>query len=270
MGALTFEMMGRSLWLANSVLAAVVVVRLLIFKLGVTYRFFVISFVFNIARSVVAWPLEVNSRAYASFWKSTEPVTWLLSTLVLLELCSLIFKEYRGIQVLGRRAIFASLALSVLVSLIILAPTWRHSDQPILSIPRFLMVERGVDSALVLLLLLLLVVLAVLPIPLSRNVVIHSILYATYFLASSLGIFIANLTSLHTSMLINTCQMGVATLCLLAWIVLLSREGETKVAVFAKPLPAAYEERLVEQLANINATLLRASSKVDAGRLVGK
>jgi hypothetical protein len=37
-----------------------------------------------------------------------------------------------------------------------------------------------------------------------------------------------------------------------------------------KPLPAAYEEKLVEQLASINATLLRASSKVESARLVSK
>lgn len=270
MGAPTFELIDRSLWLVNSVLSAVLVVRLCLLKLASTYRFFVISFAVSVVLSVAGLTLDVNSPTYAQVWKATEPVRWLLNTLIVLELCSLIFKEYRGIQVLGRRAIYASVVVSVFVSLIILAPTWRHSNQPILAVPRFLMVERGVDSALVLLLLLLLVLLAVLPIPLSRNVVVHIILYATYFLASSLGIFIANLTSLQTSMLINTCLMGVSTLCLLAWIVLLSRAGESKVAVFAKPLPAAYEQRLVEQLTSINATLLRASSRVDAGRLVGK
>jgi len=212
--------------------------------------------------------MDYASGSYSNFWRATEPVTWLLSTLVVLELCSLIFKEYRGIQVLGRWTIYGCLAVSVLISLILLAPTWRHSNEAILSIPRFLMVERGVDSALVLLLLLLLVFLAVLPIPLSRNVVIHSVLYATFFLSSSLGIFIANVASPQTVATISTCLMGVASLCLVAWIVLLSREGESKIAVMPKPLPAVYEQRLVEQLSSINATLLRASSKVESGRLV--
>jgi hypothetical protein len=260
----------RSLWLGNMLLCSALVVRLYHSKLASTYRFFSASIAFTLVRSVVLWPIDDQSTVYTKIWKSTEPISWLLSTLVVLELCSLIFKEYRGIQVLGRRTIYASLAASVLISLILLAPTWRHSNQAILSTTRFLMVERGVDSALVILLLLLLVFLALLPIPLSRNVVIHSVLYATFFMASSLGIFIANMTSPQAGIVISTCLLGVSVLCLVAWIVLLSREGESKVAVMPKPLPAAYEQRLVEQLSSINATLLRASSKVESARLVGK
>jgi hypothetical protein len=270
MVALTSMSIERSLWLGNIVLCSVLIGRLYLVKLAATYRFFFTSITFTLVRSISVWQIDPRSPVYATFWKATEPISWLLSTLVVLELCSLIFKEYRGIQVLGRRTIYASLAASVLISLILLMPTWRHSNQAMLSIPRFLMVERGVDSALVILLLLLLAFLALLPIPLNRNVVIHSVLYSTFFMASSLGIFIANMTNPQTSILISTCLMGVAFLCLVAWIGLLSPEGETKVAVMPKPLPAAYEQRLVEQLSSINATLLRASSKVESARLVGK
>jgi len=270
MVALTSMSIERSLWLGNALLCAALIVRLYVVKLASTYRFFFVSLVFSLVRTGSLWPINDRSPAYANVWKSTEPISWMLSTLVVLELCSLIFKEYRGIQVLGRRTIYASLATSVLISLILLAPTWRHSNEGMLSISRFLMVERGVDSALVILLLLLLVFLALLPIPLSRNVVIHSILYATFFMTSSLGIFIANVTSPQTRLVISTCLLGVAFLCLVAWIGLLSPEVETKVAVMPKPLPAAYEQRLVEQLSSINATLLRASSKVESARLVGK
>jgi len=270
MAAPTFITVERSLWFCNTALSAVLVVKLLLSKLASTYRFFVANAVFGIVCAVVLWRMDLSSPAYFDFWRATKPVTWVLSTLVVLELCSLIFKEYRGIQVLGRRTIYGSMAAAVLISLILLAPTWRQSSQPILSFQRFLMVERGVDSALVILLLLLLVFLALLPIPLSRNVVIHSVLYATYFLCGSIGIFIANGTSKEAGLVISTCLMGVAFMCLSAWNILLSREGETKIALMPKPLPAAYEEKLVEQLASINATLLRASSKVESARLVSK
>lgn len=266
MAAPTFMTVERSLWLGNTVLSAALVCKLLFSKLAPTYRFFFAAILLSIVRAVVTLRMDWTSEAYNRFWRATEPVTWLLNTLVVLELCALIFKEYRGIQVLGRRTIYGSLAAAVLISLILLAPTWRHSSQPILSVQRFLMVERGVDSALVILLLLLLVFLALLPIPLSRNVVIHSILYATYFLSGSIGIFIANVTSAGTTTVISACLMGVSFLCLTAWNALLSRAGETKVAVMPKPLPAAYEQRLVEQLESINATLLRASSKVETTR----
>jgi hypothetical protein len=270
MAAPIYVSVQRSLWFCNTVLSAVLVGRLFFSRLVVTYRYFFAAIVAGIIRTSILWGMDFSSQAYLNFWRATEPITWLINTLVVLELCSLIFKEYRGIQVLGRRTIYGSLAAAVLMSLILLAPTWRQSNQPMLSFQRFLMVERGVDSALVILLLLLLVFLALLPIPLSRNVVIHSVLYAMYFLSGSIGIFIANGTSAETVLVISTCLMGISFLCLSAWSLLLSREGETKIAVMPKPLPAAYEEKLVEQLSSINATLLRASSKVESARLVGK
>lgn len=255
----------RWLWLASCILSAVLATRLFLIKLSRTYRFFLASLAFTVVRTVVMWPLDIKSGAYWTFWISTEPVTWLFSTLVVLELCSLIFKEYRGIQLLSRRAVYAGLGASLLISVALLVPTWRHSNEPFLSTSRFLMVERGVDSTLVILLLILLVLLALLPIPLSRNVVVHSTLYAAFFMASSLGIFIVNITSFQRyGDMISTVLMGFSLLCLVAWIALLSPQGETKIADIPKLVPADYEQRLVEHLSSINTTLLRARSKVDS------
>jgi hypothetical protein len=257
----------RSLWFLNIVFCAILAARLYYMKLARTYRAFFLYLLFIGVRGVITWNVDPASGAYINIWKATQPAIWILYALVVLELSFLIFREYRGIQVLGRWTVYSSLAASVVISLIILAPTWRQSGEPMLSTPRFLMVERGIDSALVLLLLLLLVFLALLPIPLNRNVIIHSVLYTVFFMAGWMGILIVDLTSFQMASLIGVCLMGVAVLCQVSWILLLSREGEEKIAVFRKPLPAAYEHRLIEQLSSINATLLRASSKVDSATL---
>ena len=44
-------------------------------------------------------------------------------------------------------------------------------------------------------------------------------------------------------------------------LTLITRAGEVKMMAIRKPLVTASEDRLIEQLANINATLLRASKK---------
>lgn len=100
----------RWIWFASCVLSAVLAARLFLIKLSLTYRFFLASLAFTVVRMVVMWPLDIKSPAYWTFWMSTEPVTWLFSTLVVLELCSLIFKDYRGIQLLSRRTVYVSLA----------------------------------------------------------------------------------------------------------------------------------------------------------------
>jgi hypothetical protein len=262
MAAPTLSLIERSLWFLDLAFSVTLCFRLFFLSLASRYRFFIAFLALSTLRSLVAWPLDTQSAAYRVLWKSTQPILWVLYTLVVLELCSLIFKEYRGIQALGRWTVYGSLAVSVFLSTVILAPTWRNSSVPILSTERFLMVERGVDSALVFLLLLLLVFLVLLPIPLSRNVVIHSVLYAVFFVTSSLGILIVNLMGFaEAARVVSICVQGIFLFCLVGWITLLSRKGETKLADFRKPLPAAYEQRLIEQLSHINATLLRASSK---------
>ena len=251
-------------WFASCVLSVVLAARLFLIHLAVTYRFFWASLVFNVLRMAVMWPFDINSQAYRTFWMSTEPITWLFSTLVVLELCSLIFKEYRGIQLLSRRAVYVGFVAALLISVGLVFPTWRHSNETFLSTQRFLMIERGVDSALVILLLIFLGFLALLPIPLSRNVVIHTALYAAFFLTNSLGIFIVNITSFQRyGDLISTVLMGISVLCLIAWIALLSPQGETKIANIPKTFSPELEQHLLEHLSTINKTLLRASSKVD-------
>ncbi len=262
MAAPTLSMIERSLWFLGLVFSGLLAIRLFSLRLALQYRFFVAFLLLSTIRSVAMWPLDPGSKIYMWIWKSTEPVLWILYTLVVLELCALIFKEYRGIQALGRWTVYGSLTASVFLSTVILTPTWRNSNEPILSTERFLMVERGIDSALVFLLLLLLVFLILLPIPLSRNVVIHSVVYAVFFVTSSMAILIVNLIGYAQARgVVSACVQAIFLFCLVSWMTMLSRVGETKLAHFRKPLPVAYEQRLIEQLSHINATLLRASTK---------
>ena len=193
-------------------------------------------------------------------WRATEPIVWVFYVLVVLELCSLILKDYRGIHALGRWIVYGSLALSVLLSIVTVLPTWKRSAEGAFSIQRYLMVERGVDFAVVVLLLLLLVFLVLFPVQLSRNVIVHSVLYAVFFTTNSMGILIVNLTAVRFSVQVNTCLMGIGVLCLIGWLTLITRDGEQKIMAIRHPVPVD-EDRLVSQLKEINATLMRAGKQ---------
>jgi hypothetical protein len=252
----------RSLWFLGLILSLILSFRLIRLKLARAYGFFLCYLLFNTARSLVMWPLSWTSQVYNVIWRWTEPVIWVLFVLVVLELCGLAFKEYRGIQALGRWTIYGSLVVALIFSTLSLLPTWVGSNSPAYSTQRFLMVERGIDFCLVLLLLIVLASLVLFPIRLTKNVTLHAILYSAYFTSNSIGIFIANVTGPHLFAIVSCCLMGVQAVCLTLWVALLSREGETKTMVLRPPV-AADEERLVEQLASINATLLRASGKAN-------
>ncbi len=250
----------RLLWFVGTLSPLLLVGHLFRLKLAHKYRFFLGYLVFDCIRSVVMWFYSPGSVAYRNLWRATEPVIWLLYVLVVLELCSLVFKDYRGIQALGRWIVYGSLAFSVLLSTITVLPTWMHSAEEPFSPQRYLMVERGIDSAIVVLLLLLLGFLVLFPIQLSRNVMIHSVLFAVFFTTNSMGILIVNLTSYRLGVSVSTILMGVTDLCLVGWLILMSRAGEEKIMAIRHPVPVD-ESRLVAQLAEINATLMRAGKQ---------
>ena len=251
----------RSLWLVNIALGALLAARFFHLKLARNYRFFVTYLLFITVRSAATWAFDPGSAIYQNIWRNTQPIVWVLYVLIVLEICSLIFKEYRGIQLLGRWAIWGSLIIAVALSSASLMPTWRNlRTQEVFQ--RYLMIERGIDFALVILLLLILGFLLSLPIPLSRNVVIHCILYSAFFMSNTMGILLVNVTGTHISQLVSLSLQGVSALCLLAWLIFLTREGEVKKMVLRRQLTSSDEEQLLGQLATINATLLRASKKI--------
>ena len=252
----------RSLWLVGNLLALMIFGRFLRLKIARNYRLFLAYLLFDPARSLVFWSYSQDSSVFRNSWLATEPVVWIFYVLVVLELCSLVLKDYRGIQALGRWIVYGSSTISVLVSIITVLPTWRQSSEAVLSVQRYLMIERGIDFAIVLLLLLLLAFLVLFPIQLSRNVIIHSILYAIFFTSNSMGILIVNLTGYHLGMAVSTCLMGVADLCLVGWLILMNQEGEQKKIAIRHPVPVD-ESRLVSQLGEINATLMRARKQTN-------
>jgi len=95
----------RSLWLLNIALGAFLAARFFQLKLARNYRFFVLYLLFITVRSAMTWAFEPGSVIYRTIWRNTQPIVWVLYVLIVLEICSLIFKEYRGIQLLGRWAI---------------------------------------------------------------------------------------------------------------------------------------------------------------------
>jgi hypothetical protein len=261
MFALSLPLVERSLWLFNVILCGVLAARFFQLKLASTYRFFVAYLLFNTIRGLLSWSFSLESVAYRNIWRVTQPIIWLLYILVVLELCSLVFKEYRGIQALGRWAVYGSLAISVCLSTITLVPSWLRSRDPAFSFQRYLMVERGIDFGMVLLLLLILGFLILFPIQLSRNVIVHSVLYSVFFMSGSMATLLVNVTGSGISIAVSSWLMGISMACLIAWMTLISRRGEVTMMAIRKPLVTASEDRLIEQLANINATLLRASKK---------
>jgi hypothetical protein len=249
------------LWGSSIAANAITAWRLRQLCLHLVYRFFFIYLLFAAVRSVTLFllPFNLYSRTYGIIYVVSAPVLWIFYVLVVLELYSLVLQNYAGIHSLGRWTLYGALILSVAISILTLIPSWGNEPSRLLFLCTT--VERGIVFSLVIFLLLILLFLSSYPVALNRNILIHCIVYTVYFLGISMIDLIHNVVGYEVVRQLNYVVLPITMGCYLAWIFLLTRAGENRVAMLRHNWTPAVEQHLVDQLNNINATLLRLSRK---------
>ena len=226
------------------------------------YRFFFAYLIFSAVQTGTAAAMNVKSREYWYFWIYSEPVLWVFYVLVVLELYSLVLDKYKGLYSMGRLALYASVALSVLLSG--LTMLYRAAGVPARQgshvLVNYFAIERGVVCSLLIFLFLILLILSRYPVQLSRNVVIHCIVYSAFFLSNTLGLLLRSVLGISVSRWLSNVQVGITALCVVLWAVLLSRKGESHLITLASLAPEQ-EERILSKLDALNTTFLRAARK---------
>ena len=247
-------------WLRGFALAAtgVAAIRLYFLRLHTVYRVFFWYLAFRLLQTVALMPFSVRSGTYMKLWILSEPVYWLFHILLVLEIYSLVLEKYRGIYTLGRKLLLAALVVSVGISGAGLLSAWGDARQSSL-LNIFYLIDRGIDSSLLIFLLVILAFLAWYPVPLSRNIKVHCTNYFVFFLLGSLNALTRAILPKQFREPMNDIVAFGSLACLVAWIVFLSPQGEK--SVVAVRANSAAESQLLEQLRSFNATLLRAARK---------
>ena len=199
------------------------------------------------------------NNVYGWIWTLTEPVVWILQVLVVLELYSLVLQNHKGIASLGRWAVLAGLTIAIVLSSVTLPSELSHSAEKYTILRCCFLANRGVDASLVVFLLFITAFLAWFPVPLNRNVVLYSMVYALYFIVGTLADLASNLVGLAAWNAVNLAVNGLDLMCVALWIVFLNRAGEAKTVVFRHTWTARHEEVLMRQLAAINTSLMRSA-----------
>lgn len=255
-----FWVLEAILWLSTAAYAGLAF-RMWRSGLHARYRFFFVFVLFRVIRAIALASVPFQRNTYSWIWFGTQPVLWILYILVLLELYGLVLGNYRGLATFGRWVVTAGLAAALVISsLTVGADLAGWGSYPILRY--WSAIDRAVQSGLVIFLLIITAFLAFYPITLSRNVIVHCILYAVYFLSGAAAMLVRNVTdSLTIGQAANVAMSGVSLACIIAWLALLNRKGEEiKVARRPQWRPED-EEQLMRQLASINATLLKAARR---------
>ena len=256
MSTAAFIFLFQILTLVGCLLTAV---KLYVTGLYRRYPMFFLLFVFQIPNTI--WPLFIEGRsdAYAYVWSATEPLTWLLYVLVVLELYRLVLNKHKGLYSLGRWMMYLAIVVAVAISILSLIPHFSPATPQHTRLLRYIYaVDRGVSSSLAIFILLILLFLSRYPVHLSRNVLTHTALYSVYFLSGILGMLLSAIVGLHIYDSVNVLLTGITSVCTFAWFFLLTTKGEeveTTIPIFGPD----YERRALQQLEALNATLMKAS-----------
>jgi hypothetical protein len=121
--------------------------------------------------------------------------------------------------------------------------------------------ERAVYFSLVAFLLSILGLLMQYPITLSRNIIVHSMVFSFYFLGNTIFYLLASMRGYGSLPLVTYAISTITLAAVGAWLVLLNRAGETRKVSLRPHWMPGKEEELVSQLNHLNAALLRATRK---------
>ena len=235
------------------------------------YRVFFAYFLFRIPYMTASLVLRnltglhggagIKSDLYFYLFYYPEPFLLLAYILVVLELYRLVLERYKGLYTLGRWAMYGATLISGTISILTLLPKISPSTpEPSKRLFYEIGAERGVDLALVIFILLIVWFLSKYPVPLSRNVVIHTVIYSVFFLSDALALLWRTLLGFHVNDTFNVIGTAISSACAIAWWLMLSEKGE-EVRVNVPEIRAGSEERILQQLDLINATLLKVSRK---------
>ncbi|MBL8209992.1 MAG: hypothetical protein JNK87_04740 [Bryobacterales bacterium] len=235
-----------------------VVIRLLQGRLWSRYWYFFCFLVFALVRLLVVNIVPLSRKSYSVFFITTEAINLVLYVLITLEIYSLLFERYPGIQSVSRWVTLAALGTSLLVATASLKPDAASKSQN-LALDYVLIADRGVLSGMAVLILLMSLFLAWYPVSLPRNVVTHSILFGVYFLAKASVVLVRNLSSTYVSKSYNIAISVVGSICLFLWLLRLRPSGEAVLQVIGHQWNRADEEKLIRQLEQVNKALTRSA-----------
>ncbi len=259
--ALLLGAVETSIWVFVSLAQIILLLKLWKLALAKTYRFFALYLLVQLGQAAVLAFVEYGTDRYFQIFLGFAVAAALCAVLAILEIYSLVLRNFVGIGTVGRWAVTSGLAVSLLMAVVSLYPDLGNPEDPYPILLFFNVFQRAVYSALLLFLLFITAFLVWFPVPLSRNIIVHTLVFACLFSSQAVLLLVRNVAGVELVRLLSTLSLAIESLCLLAWILFLTRAGESRKAILGHRWHPEESERLIEQLNAINATLLRSTRK---------
>jgi hypothetical protein len=252
-------------WLVFTLAAAAWLFRLWQLKLGRQYPTLVAFLLYLITDSVVSHLLTLSAFRYPGatwyrwFYFTTQPVFWLLSFLVVLEVYSRMLSGYRGFQRLGDLAKYAALGgVALVISMVILFDA-SDSGPSTLAVQVIMLQQRAVYVALTTLCLILASFAAVFHLSIPRNVqytfAVFGLMFSGFAVLDTLGAHLGDEARIVQAIAVPVLYVGglVAGACLFT----AAGEQVAEQAHEFSPLSDESESMVLGRLEGFNQLLLK-------------
>lgn len=256
-----FQALERALWIANAALECALIAWLWRQKLHVSYRYFWFYLIFDLLFGAILSVVPARSTLYGHLYFTAEFTKLALLFGVVLDTCRMTLDRYPNIAAAGRKAVQASFAAAVLLSV---AAAGFESNLPKGEFPvlfYFLVALRSGMVTLAVATILIFAFLSWFPVRMSQNSVRFLTLFLFYLGSKAAFLFALNYLGFDQRQIVSLSILGLAAVCLALWIVGLRRDGEYIRTVVRPVRNPGREDVLVAQLDAINASLLRIAGK---------
>lgn len=228
-----------------------------------SYRLFAAFLAFRLFRLAALPALLASRTLYAYAYFAAEAITFILATLVVLELYARVLQNHPGIARISRFALLAAVVVSSVVALISLQLDLVSTTPQTYLLDLFFVLSRVVMSSLMVFLVLITFFLYWFPVPISPNVANHCLLLAAYMGARTFVLLLRNYRGVQASPTLDLVTTILQLACLVGWIVLLRPSGEVVPRRRGRQLTFEEEKRLLGHLSVLNSTLSGSLKRSD-------
>lgn len=252
-------------WLVFTIAASAWLFRLWQLELGRRYPTLVAFLVYLTVNSVVGFLLTLPAFRYPGatwyrwFYFITQPVFWLLSFLVVLEVYSRMIAGYRGFQRLGDLAKYAALGGAALVITMVILLDASDSGPSTVAVQVIMLQQRAVYVALTTLCLILASFAAVFHLAIPRNVqytfAVFGLMFSGFAVLDTIGAHLGGEARMVQTIAVPVLYVGglVAGACLFTAA---GEQAAERVHGFS-PLSGESESMVIGRLEGFNQLLLK-------------
>ncbi len=199
----------------------------------------------------------MTSRVYRDFYFFSEPITWMLSVLMIQEMYRRVFQQYPAISKLGKLSTYVAAISAVAVCTVMLAVTPQHQLTPRVIQTYTVFWEMCVLFTLGIFILVMILIVGRFHMKLDPNLVKNIVILSTYFLGTAIILWVfqsdRGTLAVHRAYAVLGLQAG----CALLWGVLMRKPVPAD--QLKQPVPGDAEAAvLIQQLSHINNMLARS------------